>query len=163
MGLRGCGEGIAMAVHRFTQSEMHYLRMLPAVAHVTSARITYSDQFREDATRRYLAGESPVKIFRDAGLDPRLIGYKRIERAFARWKKDELPATNTVHTDDESAVKSNSSAANDAVGEVRAALAVSLGSMDDNLKDKLIAKQALRIAELEMQRDQLLEQLKAVF
>ena len=152
-----------MSVHRFTQSEMYYLRMLPAVEHVTSARITYSDQFREDAIRRYLAGESPVKIFRDAGLDPRLVGYKRIERAFARWKKDGLPATNAVHTDGESAAKSNSSAVNDAVGEVRAALAVSVGSMDDNLKDKLIAKQALRIAELEMQRDQLLEQLKVAF
>ena len=36
---------------------------------------------------RYHAGESPVELFREAGLDPSLIGYKRIERCFARWRK----------------------------------------------------------------------------
>lgn len=28
----------------------------------------------------------PTKIFREAGLPPELIGYKRIERSVARWK-----------------------------------------------------------------------------
>ena len=37
-------------------------------------------------TIRYLAGESPTKIFREAGLPPELVGYKRIERSVARWK-----------------------------------------------------------------------------
>ncbi len=35
---------------------------------------------------RYYAGESPAAIFREAGLDPSLIGYKRIERSIARWR-----------------------------------------------------------------------------
>ncbi|MBW3090864.1 hypothetical protein, partial [Bifidobacterium miconisargentati] len=39
--------------------------------------------------RQYALGRRPVSIFRDAGLDPRLVGYKRIERAFARWKQAE--------------------------------------------------------------------------
>ena len=39
--------------------------------------------------RRYHEGESPTKIFNDAGLYSSLIGYKRIERCIARWRADE--------------------------------------------------------------------------
>ncbi len=41
---------------------------LPAVANVTEDRITYSDAFKQVCVIRYLAGESPTKIFREAGL-----------------------------------------------------------------------------------------------
>ncbi|WP_244609623.1 HTH domain-containing protein [Bifidobacterium moukalabense] len=70
----------------FTLKEAAYLRSLPAVKEVSATRITYSDQFKIECVRRYLKGESARKIFRDAGLDPSLIGAKRIERCVARWK-----------------------------------------------------------------------------
>lgn len=63
-----------------------YLRSLPAVSEVSGERIYYSLAFRREAMRRYAAGDSPVRIFREAGLDPKVIGYKRIERCFARWR-----------------------------------------------------------------------------
>lgn len=66
--------------------ELQMLRDLPAVANVSKDRITYSNAFKQVCVIRYLAGESPVKIFREAGLPPELIGYKRIERSVARWK-----------------------------------------------------------------------------
>lgn len=66
------------------------LRKLPSVANVTHDRITYSDTFRHACVIRYLAGESPTKIFREAGLPPELIGYKRIERCVARWKESAM-------------------------------------------------------------------------
>lgn len=72
---------------RFSDEEIRRLRALPAVANVTRDRITYSDTFRHVCTIRYLTGESPTKIFREAGLPPELIGYKRIERCVARWKE----------------------------------------------------------------------------
>ena len=65
----------------FTDEEIQLLRGLPAVANVTRDRITYSDTFKQVCTIRYLAGESPTKIFREAGLPPDLVGYKRIERS----------------------------------------------------------------------------------
>ncbi|WP_150383425.1 hypothetical protein [Bifidobacterium rousetti] len=65
-----------------------YLRSLPAVAAVSRSRIVYADWFREECMRRYQSGEHPVDVFREAGLDPKLIGYKRIERAIARWRTD---------------------------------------------------------------------------
>ena len=61
----------------FTLKEAAYLRSLPAVKEVSATRITYSDRFKVECVRRYLKGESARKIFRDAGLDPSLIGAKR--------------------------------------------------------------------------------------
>ena len=66
--------------------ELQMLRDLPAVSNVSKDRITYSNAFKQVCVIRYLAGESPTKIFREAGLPPELIGYKRIERSVARWK-----------------------------------------------------------------------------
>lgn len=66
--------------------ELQMLRDLPAVANVSKDRITYSNAFKQVCVIRYLAGESPTKIFREAGLPPELIGSKRIERSVARWK-----------------------------------------------------------------------------
>lgn len=70
----------------FSIREIGYLSKLPAVEHVTRGRIVYSEDFKIHCVRRYLAGESPARIFRRAGLDSSLIGYKRIERCIARWK-----------------------------------------------------------------------------
>ncbi|MBW3095510.1 hypothetical protein KIH75_09255 [Bifidobacterium sp. 64T4] len=76
----------------FSDEEVWLLSKLPAVANVTHNRITYSDTFKRICTLRYLAGESPTKIFREAGLSPSIIGYKRIERSVARWKAKALQA-----------------------------------------------------------------------
>lgn len=74
--------------------ELQMLRNLPAVANVSKDRITYSNVFKQVCVIRYLAGESPTKIFREAGLPPELIGYKRIERSVARWKAAVLKSVN---------------------------------------------------------------------
>ena len=82
----------------FTAGELAYLRSLDAVDRVDgSSRIYYADWFRVECMRRYQAGEKPTVLFREAGLDPRLVGHKRIERAFARWRYMErvLPQNKT--------------------------------------------------------------------
>ena len=71
---------------RFSSREIRYLESLPAVERAGRDRIVYRDGFNRDCVRRYTAGESPAVIFRSAGLDSSLIGYKRIERCIARWK-----------------------------------------------------------------------------
>ena len=57
----------------FSMEELQMLRDLPAVANVSKDRITYSNAFKQVCVIRYLAGESPTKIFREAGLPPELI------------------------------------------------------------------------------------------
>lgn len=69
---------------KFTAKERAYLASLPAVKSVSPSHIRYTDRFKVEVMCRYNAGESPSAIFREAGLDPKLIGYKRVERCIAR-------------------------------------------------------------------------------
>ncbi|MBT1176960.1 hypothetical protein JS532_05165 [Bifidobacterium callimiconis] len=73
----------------FTAEERQYLSSLPAVYYAGTERILYTDEFKYACIARYMDGESPVAIFREAGLDPELVGRKRIERCFARWRDSE--------------------------------------------------------------------------
>lgn len=59
----------------FTAKTRKYLGSLDAVESVTQYRICYSKEFRDDCMRRYAEGGSPAAIFREAGLDPKIIGY----------------------------------------------------------------------------------------
>lgn len=65
---------------------VEYVRSLPAVANATSDRITYTEEFKHRVAAGRRRGESPVAMFREAGLGPEVIGYKRIERCVARWR-----------------------------------------------------------------------------
>ena len=78
----------------FTSGQRAYLSSLAAVDSIdASSRIRYADWFRVECMRRYREGEKPAALFREAGLDPKIVGYKRIERAFARWKRTPEPVT----------------------------------------------------------------------
>lgn len=73
----------------FSPEEIKYLKSLSAVAEATAKRITYADDFKRYCVVHYNEGASPVRMFREAGLDPALIGYKRIERCLARWRESQ--------------------------------------------------------------------------
>ena len=73
----------------FTRKEVEYLRSVPAVKKVAKNRITYARAFQLYCMARYLRGAGPTAIFRSVGLDPDVVGRKRIERCIARWKQDE--------------------------------------------------------------------------
>ena len=80
--------GVDMTKRQFSNTEVEYLRALPAVESVTQNRITYSRDFQISCMRRYLDGERPSSIFTSAGLSPAIVGRKRVERNIARWKVD---------------------------------------------------------------------------
>lgn len=63
-----------------------YLTTLPAVKTATGRRIVYAERFKRRVADGCRRGESPVRMFREAGLGPEVIGYKRIERCVARWR-----------------------------------------------------------------------------
>lgn len=141
---------------KFTAKERAYLASLPAVESVSASRIRYSDHFRVEAMCRYNAGESPSAIFREAGLDPKLIGDKRIERCIARWKKQEerdRRNSKRVDRDDLRVIRHHDLMRDDAQSsatESQDALSkLAQAQLIINQCDELIAKQALRIDELE--------------
>ena len=76
-----------MGMTGFSDAEMALLSGLDAVAWVTRTRITYKDSFKREAIERYRRGESPVRIFREAGLDPRRTPGRR-----ARTPRPPTPA-----------------------------------------------------------------------
>ena len=155
----------------FSDEEIQLLRGLPAVSNVTRDRITYSDTFRQVCTIRYLAGESPTKIFREAGLPPELVGYKRIERSVARWKEAAIKSVNGSNTMTDGEIiaqlaarykralatrRSLEDIANTATEPKPAATAasndvhpLSLGLFDGDTAGIIIRQQARRIDELE--------------
>ena len=83
----------------FTPSDLKYFQKLPAIKKATPTRLYYTEEFQRHCVEAYKLGEPPSRIFRKAGLDPQLIGYKRVERAFDRWLKasdDSSPAAGPV-------------------------------------------------------------------
>lgn len=65
----------------------YLLTLSKVVKNVSSngEKIYYTSEFREYAIARYESGDSPSAIFRDKGIGPEIIGYKRVERCIARW------------------------------------------------------------------------------
>jgi hypothetical protein len=144
---------------KFTAKERAYLASLPAVKSVSASHIRYTDRFRVECMCRYDAGESPSSIFREAGLDPKLIGYKRVERCIARWKerqkKDEKngkkPALYSV-ADEGSRILAHRDFLKPELepgGGDESISKIAQAQLAINERDLLIARQALRISELE--------------
>lgn len=143
----------------FSVEEVAYLKTLPAVADATRNRIIYTEEFKVDCVLRYAQGESPVQLFREAGLDPSLIGYKRIECAIARWRRQMNVAATTVK-------QPRGKRGNAVMADLRASTHIdtsfapqAIGSRGD-IRDVLIAQQVRRIDELEHQVDELSRELR---
>ncbi len=71
----------------FTPEEVQVLRENPNVLRVSDNRITYTRAFKVHLVDEYRKGKRPTQIFREAGFDTKVLGYKRIERAVANWKE----------------------------------------------------------------------------
>lgn len=139
----------------FDIEDLKYLRSLAAVKSVTHGRIRYTEEFKHECMRRYREGESPASIFREAGLDSALIGYKRIERCIARWKReyglDKVKAFSRArndHDDTPSGAEHPSSSQEQWKGARRGDMFPFQGRGFD-IRDRLIVQQVNRIEELE--------------
>lgn len=85
-----------MAVRLFSEKTLEELNDNKFVSSATSKRITYTEDFKQYFIEKYQLGFTPREIFKLAGFDVNALGYKRIERAAARW----LSAENiTLHRD----------------------------------------------------------------
>lgn len=76
-----------MARGKLSEKEIRILKRNKQVIDVDEKRIIYSNEFKELFIKEYLTGKKPGQIFADAGLNPNILGSKRIERATARWKE----------------------------------------------------------------------------
>lgn len=71
-----------------TNKEIEHLRLIPYISSVNRTRIAFSNEFKLLFIEQYYHNNiGPTEIFRMYGIDPKLIGSKRIESAARRWKK----------------------------------------------------------------------------
>lgn len=82
-----------MARGALKPEEVEILKTNPYVVSVAENRIVYSDEFKNRFIKEYQEGKRPTLIFRDAGLDPGILGTKRIERASSRWRESYAAGT----------------------------------------------------------------------
>ncbi len=76
-----------MGSKALTKVDLEKIKNNKYVSKISHGRIYYTEEFKELFTTQYLAGKSPVAIFREAGFDTAKLGNKRIERASANWRK----------------------------------------------------------------------------
>ena len=72
---------------RLTPLQRRAIGRSPAVTQVTDKRISLCLLFSAHLLACVSRGESPTAVFRAAGLDPKLIGGKRIERVTAHVRE----------------------------------------------------------------------------
>lgn len=75
-----------MAGIRFTLEERELLKMNPHIEKVSEKSITYKDSFKLIAMDEYTKGKSPSEIFKQAGINPDIIGAKNPGRCLDRWR-----------------------------------------------------------------------------
>lgn len=82
-----------MARGILSEDDINILKKNPNVVDVDETRIIYSNEFKLHFVEEYMTGKKPRQIFCEAGLDPKILGGKRIERAAARWKESYAAGT----------------------------------------------------------------------
>lgn len=75
-----------MAGIRFTQEQRNLLALNPNIKKVTDKSITYAETFKLFAIDEYAKGKTPHEIFKNAGIDPSIIGSKNPARCLGRWR-----------------------------------------------------------------------------
>lgn len=78
--------GTTMSNLYFTQEQQALLSKNPYITKVSNKSITYLEDFKIHAINEYAKGKGPSQIFKEAGIDPKLIGEKNPMRSLARWR-----------------------------------------------------------------------------
>ena len=150
---------------RFTNEERDYLISLDAVAEIRSKNIIYTQAFKKIFIEKYKQGEKPSKIFEEAGLSKEIIGYKRIERACARWReadsRGQLGATEAPQVRHQKYIATLKKEKTEAVQKQREIRQREMQRMEEKLKkqkqraksreEKIIASQKAEIDRLKAQ------------
>lgn len=76
-----------MARNYFTDDQMEELNKSPYVQKISKANIVFTEEFKTEFLRLYNTGIGPTDIMRKLGIDPKILGKKRIDNLQTRIKK----------------------------------------------------------------------------
>jgi len=71
----------------FTKEEKEQLLKNKNISQCGDGSITYGKYFKVEAVKLYEQGLTPAAIFRQAGLDPNIIGRNKGKECLRRWNK----------------------------------------------------------------------------
>jgi transposase-like protein len=71
----------------FSKAEREILQNNPFVQKVTGRTVTFTTEFKMDYVARKSVGESSRAIFKSAGIDPDILGERRINTFTSRMKQ----------------------------------------------------------------------------
>lgn len=77
-----------MGVNYFTDEQIEILRSNPYIEKVSNKSIKYSKQFKEEFWILYSNGELPSQILIKFGIDPKILGQRRISNIVHRTKME---------------------------------------------------------------------------
>lgn len=82
------GEDVLLGNNYFTDEQVKELNNNPYVKKATQKSINYSKEFKEIFWERYSQGESPSEILVDLGIDPKMLGIRRVSNIVQRIKME---------------------------------------------------------------------------
>ncbi len=77
-----------MGVNYFTEDQIKELQENPYIEKITTKSIKYSREFKEEFWFHYSNGELPSSILLSFGIDPKVLGVKRISNIVQRIKME---------------------------------------------------------------------------
>lgn len=76
-----------MARNYFTDDQMEILKGSPYVKRVSKATVAFTEEFKAEFIRLYHQGTGPADIIRQLGIDPKILGRRRIRNLSDRIRK----------------------------------------------------------------------------
>lgn len=72
---------------KFSEAEIRQLRKNVNVAHVSEGAVIFTERFKKLAWEQKQSGKNLPTIFRENGIDPQILGHKRIENFSRRLRE----------------------------------------------------------------------------
>ena len=82
-----------MSKNYFTPEQVEELRKNKYVKHVSEKAITYTEEFKEFFIIEYKKGKLPSQILLEMGLNPKILGKKRLDGIVATIKRQSVSPT----------------------------------------------------------------------
>lgn len=82
-----------MSKNYFTPEQVEELRKNKYVKHVSEKAITYTEEFKEFFIIEYKKGKLPSQILLEMGLNPKILGRKRLDGIVATIKRQSVSPT----------------------------------------------------------------------
>ena len=84
------GRDLYMLRNYFTDEQIEILRQSPYVEKISKANVVFTEEFKAEFSRLYDSGYGPREVLRKLGINPEILGKRRIDNLAKRVKEQSL-------------------------------------------------------------------------